>query len=102
MRTAFVYGSVARGDERAGSDLDLMVVGEVKFADLVGALASLHAVLRREINTSLYPPKEFRAKLAAAEPFLKRVLADKKIFLIGGEDELGELAADRKAQAARR
>jgi hypothetical protein len=43
-----------------------------------------------------------RAKLAAAEPFLKRVLADRKIYLIGGEDELGELAPDRKAKAARR
>jgi predicted nucleotidyltransferase len=102
LRTAFVYGSVARGDERAGSDLDLMVIGDVKFVDLIGALAPLHAVLRREINTSFYPPKEFRAKLAAAEPFLKRVLADRKIFLIGGEDELGELAPDRKAKAARR
>jgi predicted nucleotidyltransferase len=102
VRTAFVYGSVARGDERAGSDLDLMVIGEVKFADLVGALAPLHEVLRREINTSLYPPKEFRSKVAAAEPFLKRVLADRKIFLIGGEDELGELAPDRKAKASRR
>jgi predicted nucleotidyltransferase len=102
VRTAFVYGSVARGDERPGSDLDLMVIGDVKFADLIGALAPLHAVLRREINTSFYPPREFRAKLAAAEPFLKRVLADKKIFLVGGEDELGEFAPDRKAKAARR
>jgi predicted nucleotidyltransferase len=102
VRAAFVYGSVARGDERAGSDLDLMVIGDVKFADLIEILAPLHAALRREINTSLYPPKEFRAKLAAAEPFLKRVLADRKIFLVGGEDELGELAADRKATAARR
>ncbi len=102
VRVAFIYGSVARGDERAGSDLDLMVIGELKFANLIGALAPLRAVLRREVNPSLYPPKEFRAKLAAAEPFLKRVLADKKIFLIGGEDELGELAPDRKAQAARR
>jgi len=102
VRTAFVYGSVARGDERAGSDLDLMVIGELKFADLVGALAPLHAALRREINTSFYSPEEFRAKLAVAEPFLKRVLADRKIFLIGGEDELGELAPDRKAKAARR
>jgi predicted nucleotidyltransferase len=102
VRTAFVYGSVARGDERPGSDLDLMVIGDVRFADLIGALAPLHAVLRREINTSFYPPKEFRAKLAAAEPFLKRVLADRKIFLIGGEDDLGEPAPDRKAKAARR
>jgi predicted nucleotidyltransferase len=102
VRAAFVYGSVARGDERAGSDLDLMVIGAVKFAELVKALASARDALRREINPNLYPPAEFGAKFAAGEPFLKRVLADKKIFLIGGEDDLGKLAPHRKAKAARR
>jgi predicted nucleotidyltransferase len=102
VRAAFVYGSVARGDEHAGSDLDLMVIGEVKFAELVKALASARDALRREINPNLYPPAEFGAKVAAGEPFLKRVLADKKIFLIGGEDDLGKLAPHRKAKAARR
>src|SRR6266852_335876 len=75
---AFVYGSVARGDERSGSDMDLMIIGEAKFVDVVHALAGVRDALRREINTNLYPQREFRRKLAAGEPFLKRVLADKK------------------------
>ena len=102
IQAAFVYGSVARGDERAGSDLDLMIIGEVKFAEVVHALAAAGETLRREINPNLYPIREFRAKVAAGDPFLKRVLADKKIFLIGDAHDLGKSAAHRKTQAARR
>jgi predicted nucleotidyltransferase len=102
VQAAFVYGSVARGDERGGSDLDLMIVGDSKFADVVNALGHAQETLRREINPNLFPPREFRRKLAAHEPFLERVLADKKLFVIGGDDDLGKLAADWKAQGSRR
>lgn len=93
---AFVYGSVARGDERPGSDLDLMIIGEVSFAEVIGALSPAHDALRREINPTVYPAAEFRVKLRV-EPFLARVLADRKIFVIGNEDDLGKLAAHREA-----
>jgi predicted nucleotidyltransferase len=96
ISAAFVYGSVARGDERPGSDLDLMIVGELSFAEVIGALTRAHEMLRREINPTVYPVDEFRVK-ARAEPFLARVLADKKIFVIGNEDELGKLAPHREA-----
>jgi len=102
IRTAFVYGSIARGDERAGSDLDVMIVGDVKFAEVVTALAPAQALLRREVNPNVYPALEFRKKAAAGDPFLKRVLADRKIFIIGGEHDLGKPAAHRKAEGARR
>lgn len=102
IRAAFVYGSIARGEERAGSDIDLMVVGEARFADVVAALAPAQELVRREVNPNVYPALEFKRKLAAGEPFLKRVLADRKIFIIGDEDELGRLGAQRKAQGVRR
>lgn len=102
LAAAFVYGSVASGEERPGSDLDVMIVGRARFADVVSALAPVQATLRREVNPSLYPALEFRRKLAAGEPFLRRVLSQPKIFIIGGEDELGKLAAHRKAEGARR
>lgn len=102
IRAAFVYGSVARGEERAGSDLDLMVVGEARFADVVAALAPAQETLRREVNPNVYPALEFRKKLAAGDPFLKRVLAERKIFIVGGANDLGKPAAHRKAQGARR
>jgi predicted nucleotidyltransferase len=99
---AFVYGSVARGDERSGSDMDLMIIGEAKFVDVVHALAGVRDALRREINPNLYPKREFRRKLAAGEPFLKRVLADKKLFVTGSDDDLGKFVAHRKAKGPRR
>ena len=100
IRAAFVYGSVARGDERAGSDLDVMIVGDVTFTEVIGAVAPAQEALRREINPNVYPPAEFAAKLAAGEPFLRRVVTDSKIFLIGTDDDIGQLGAHRQAQAA--
>jgi predicted nucleotidyltransferase len=102
VNAAFVYGSVARGDERARSDLDVMVVGDASFGDVVAALAPVQESLRREVNPNVYPALEFRKKLAAGDPFLKRVLAERKIFIVGGEGDLGKPAAHRPAQAARR
>jgi predicted nucleotidyltransferase len=98
---AFVFGSIARGDERAGSDLDVMIVGAARFSEVVGALAPAQDALRRQINPGLYPPKEFIAKLADNDPCLSRVLADKKIFLIGDEHDIGQLIAHWKAEGSR-
>lgn len=102
IRAAFVYGSVARGDERPGSDLDLMILGEVRFAEVVSALAPAQEALRREVNPNVYPALEFNRKREAGEPFLARVLVERKIFILGGEDDLGKPAANRKAEGARR
>jgi predicted nucleotidyltransferase len=102
IKAAFVYGSVARGDESAGSDVDLMIVGDPKLADVARALAPAHGALRREINPNVYRTSEFGAKLAEGEPFLQRVMEDRKIYLIGGEDDLRQPASHRKAQGARR
>ena len=65
-------------------------------------LASLLFGAYREVNPSVYPALEFWKKAAAGEPFLKRVLAERKIFIIRGEDDLGQPVAHRKAQGARR
>lgn len=101
VHAAFIYGSVARGDERAGSDLDLMILGDASFAETVQALAGAREILRREINPNLYPLREFRKKVAAGDPFLKRVLADKKLFVIGDASDLGQSASHRQAESAR-
>jgi predicted nucleotidyltransferase len=102
IRAAFIYGSIARGEERPGSDLDLMIVGEVRFADVVRALAPAQEALRREVNPNVFPALEFSRKVSAGEPFLARVLAERKIFVLGSEHDLGKPAAHRKAQGARR
>ena len=83
IKVAFVYGSIASGEEGSRSDVDVMLVGDLKFEDAVHALAPAEAILRREINPHVYGMREFRAKLARNEPFLARVLDGPKIILSG-------------------
>jgi predicted nucleotidyltransferase len=86
---AFVYGSVARSGETARSDVDLMVVGKVDFSTVVSKVAKAQKALNREINPTVYSVKEFQSKLLGN--FLKNVLAEKKLFIIGDENVLRQL-----------
>ncbi|MGH8674530.1 MAG: nucleotidyltransferase domain-containing protein [Burkholderiales bacterium] len=92
IRVAFIYGSVAKGTERRGSDVDVMVVGDVSFAEASEALGRAQETIGREVNPSVYAPADFRAKVGAKHHFLRTVLKREKIFLIGDEHELGRLA----------
>lgn len=91
IRAAFVFGSIARGTERRASDVDVMVIGDASFADISSAFGPVQEVIGREINPSVYPPDELRVKVAARHHFLRAVLKEEKIFLIGDERELGRL-----------
>jgi len=92
IRAAFVYGSVATGAERRGSDVDVMVIGEVSFAEVSEVLAGAQKTIGREVNPSVYAPADFRAKVAAKHHFLNSVLKGAKMFLIGDDRELARLA----------
>lgn len=101
VEVAFIFGSVAQGKERAGSDVDLFIIGEVSFSDAVQALAATHDSLGREVNPVVMTRAQVTGKVAAADRFITRIFEEPKIFLVGGANDLGELAADRPAQAAR-
>jgi len=88
LRAAFVYGSVARGEEKRGSDVDLMLVGDITFAEVVRALRPAQTRLAREINPSVYSLREFTSKLAAGHHFLKSVMKSERLFLVGSDREL--------------
>ena len=88
IRFAFIYGSMARGQERAGSDVDLVVIGDIGFGEAVKLLHASQRVLGREVNPKVYSVKEWTAKRAARDAFLRDVLGKPKIFVIGTEDEL--------------
>lgn len=92
---ALVFGSVARGTASPGSDVDLLVLGEVGFAELAQAVFPLHAALGREVNPVLYTPKEFAARVRSGDAFARDILAKPKLFIQGGADEFAELAGDR-------
>ena len=83
INLALVYGSVAQSSESKRSDVDLMIVGSVE------KLSDAQRTLNREINPTVYSVKEFRKKVS--ESFLKTVLTDKKLFIIGDENVLREL-----------
>jgi predicted nucleotidyltransferase len=91
IKLAFVFGSIARGEERASSDVDLMVVGEVSFTDVVSALGQIEAKLGREVNPTVYGPREFGEKFASKNHFLSTIAKEKKLFVIGDEREFRRL-----------
>jgi len=86
---AFVFGSMASGKETAGSDIDLLIIGEVGFSEIVKAVYSAQEVLGREINPKVYSKKEWRKMLKDKDAFITEVLKKPKLFIAGSEDELG-------------
>ena len=97
IQTAFVFGSLAQGKERATSDVDVLVVGSLSFAAVVGALSAASGRLRRDVNPVVMTKAAFEAKLAGRDRFISRVVREPKIFLIGDAGEFAELAEDRPA-----
>lgn len=100
IQASFIYGSVARLSQRNGSDVDVIVVGEPTFGEVVSALGSAQGTLSREINPTVYSPAEFRSKLKAGHHFLTAVVGGEKLFLIGDEHELARLGAKRLGKRA--
>ena len=80
---AFIFGSMAGGTENAGSDIDLMVVGDAGFADIVNATYEAQLVLGREINPKVMSPGEWQTKKVERNAFLQDVLHKPRIMLIG-------------------
>ncbi|MDF1577204.1 MAG: nucleotidyltransferase domain-containing protein [Desulfurivibrionaceae bacterium] len=91
IELAFIFGSAAAGRERSGSDIDLFVIGGVSFTEVVGALADIHESLGREINPVLMDRKTFSER-SDSDPFIKRVIKEPKIFVIGTGNDLSDLA----------
>jgi uncharacterized protein len=92
----FVYGSYAKEMRlRPGSDIDLMVIGDASFGDVVEHTASAQKTLGREINPTVYAPAEFAQRVREGHHFLVDVLKHPKLFLIGGPRELERLAEVR-------
>jgi len=90
ITTAFIFGSLARNEESGGSDVDVLIIGDLGFAEAVGLLYPAQAAVGREINPQVFNAGEWRKKVKAKDPFAMDVLAKPKIFLIGNEDEFAK------------
>lgn len=93
IRLAFVYGSLAAGDERPGSDVDLVVVGGARPRSISDRLTDVERLIGRPVNSVVLTPDEFSARLRKTDRFLSAVLKGPKIFVIGDEDEARRLGS---------
>ncbi len=89
IRAAFVYGSIAKGTDRAASDIDLLIVSDtLTYGDVFGALERVANALGRQVNPTIYTAAEFLKRTRRESAFATRVLEQPKVWIIGGEDDL--------------
>ena len=89
IKAAFVYGSVAKKEDTASSDIDLMLVSDtMTFSDTILALQAATVLLGREVNPNIFTTQDFAKRLKEGGSFVSRVMAQPKVWLIGGEHDL--------------
>ncbi len=91
---AFVYGSVARGEETAESDIDLALIGSISRKHLSAVLSELEDDVGREINATVFTPEEWAERLELGDHFVTILFREPKILLIGHDVELKQLGRD--------
>ncbi|MEO7715351.1 MAG: nucleotidyltransferase domain-containing protein [Capsulimonas sp.] len=98
---AFIYGSVARNERTASSDVDVMVIGAVRLSDFSLPFRELERTLQVPVNTTLFSLTEFMRKLEQGSHFLETVMQGQKIFLKGNENELANAVSAAVGKIAR-
>ncbi len=90
IELAFVYGSIASAEDRADSDIDLMIVApDLAYAELMETLAEAEQVLGRKINPTIYNVSEVESRLKRKDAFFSRVMERPKIWIKGADDDIG-------------
>ncbi len=89
IQVAFIYGSIAKHEDKANSDIDLMIIGEdLSYAVLFPLLEKAQTQLGRKVNPTCYTSKEWMRKYKEGNNFINQIIKQPKIFLIGTEDAL--------------
>ena len=83
IKTALIFGSVARGEETASSDIDLLIIGDAGFAEVVKALHPAQTVLSREINPVIYSSAEIQKRIKNKDHFIQQILKHETIPVLG-------------------
>ncbi len=102
IRLALVYGSFASGEQGRSSDVDLLVVGEISYADVIAVLTPVEDRAGREINPTVYSSREFAAKMGRGNRFVQTLLAGPTLPLIGRALDAERLADSRVAASSPR
>jgi len=88
IRTAFIYGSIAMGDDSAWSDVDLLIIGEdLAYPDIMSALQPVEQNINRQISVQMITFAEWKEKRSSRNPFILNVLSKPKLFLIGPDND---------------
>src|SRR4030066_1057259 len=85
IEVAFIYGSFAKHEEAAKSDIDLLIIGKFNDSRLLREINKLEKVLRREINYSIFRKDEWKKKMDEKDPFVIDLRKHPKIFAVGGQ-----------------
>lgn len=88
IEVALIFGSVGSGKENSESDIDLLVIGNVSFADVVTATYPTQEIVKREINPKIYTRTEWQKLLKSNTTFIKEIITKPKLFIIGNNDDL--------------
>lgn len=97
---AFIYGSVASGQESADSDIDLFIIADLTLKELSKALGPLSRNLGRELNPILLKKEEFLKRVQNNDHFVAEIVNVSKIWLIGDEDEFKNMVKRRKNKSS--
>jgi predicted nucleotidyltransferase len=90
IETAFIYGSFAKGTAKAGSDIDVLIIGAIELGAVIDTLHPVQKLVGREINPKVLSAREWQTRLQAKSAFVTELRANPKIFLIGDKDEFEE------------
>jgi len=90
---AFIFGSIARSQEGARSDVDLMVIGKVSLRSISKWLSNVTDEIGRDINPHILSVEEFRKRKKEGDHFLGTVLNSPRLFIVGNEDELAAVGS---------
>jgi len=88
VNLALIFGSIGRGTENAGSDVDVLIIGEISFKEAVTALYPAQELIGREINPKVFKQKEWKNLVRKKDPFAQEVLKSQKLFIMGVAYEL--------------
>jgi predicted nucleotidyltransferase len=99
IRSAWIFGSFAKNETDAASDIDVLVIGKPDQAELAAEVRKAEKALRREINYTVFTPRDLKRRLKKGDPFVTDIWTGKRIDLISHDDD--KAADDRhKAGAA--